>query len=838
MIFPENFEQKVGFDEIRTLLKGRCMSTLGIEWVDSQLKFLSRYEDVREALDQAQDFIRFSEEEDDVYEENFFDVRQALMRIRPERTHMEELELFDLKRSLKSVSDLVDFFRKPSEDEAPKYPALTQMASNVETFPQIVKRIDEVLNKYGKVKDTASPELLQIRHSIEVTTRGISHSLRTLISEAQNEGYIDRDVTPTLRDGRLVIPVAPALKRKIKGIIHDESATGKTVFIEPSVVVDANNRIRELKSQEKREVIRILQELTNSIRPCAPAMLQSLHFLAHIDFLRALASFSVSFGSIVPEVRKYPCMDWVQAIHPLLQQSLQRHGTKQVPLDIVLKEKQHILLISGPNAGGKSVCLKTVGLLQYMLQCGMPVPMRENSVMGIFHDVFISIGDEQDLENELSTYSSHLLGMKVMMKNADAHSLLLIDEFGSGTEPQIGGAMAEAILNRFVENGTYGVITTHYQNLKHYADSKESVVNGAMLYDRAKMQPLFLLRIGHPGSSFAIEIARKIGIPEEVIAYAVDLVGKDYVMSDKYLQDIARDKMYWETKRQKVHTQEKQLQASLANYERELEHFNHERKQVMAKAKEEAQDLLKQSNAKIESTIRAIKEAQAEKEKTREVRQQLDEFKTSLHQNVEEEDRIARKIEKIKRRQQRKTEKKGTALQQLVNTLSTNAATQPKPVEMQAKVRVGAYVRLRGQTTVGRVEFITGKQARVLFGMMHTNVPLARLEVTSKPVENNVSKVSTFVSKQTRDAVYEKKLNFKPEIDLRGMRGDEALDVVSHFIDDAILLEQPQVRILHGTGTGALRTLVRQYLQTVPGVRGFHDEHVQFGGAGITVVEF
>ena len=398
--------------------------------------------------------------------------------------------------------------------------------------------------------------------------------------------------------------------------------------------------------------------------------------------------------------------------------------------------------------------------------------------------------------------------------------------------------MAEAILNRFVENGTYGVITTHYQNLKHFADSTESVVNGAMLYDRAQMQPLFLLRIGHPGSSFAIEIARKIGLPEDVIAYAADLVGKDYVMSDKYLQDIARDKMYWETKRQKVHTQEKQLQASLANYEKELQNFNQERKQVMAKAKEEAQDLLKQSNAKIESTIRASKEAQAEKEKTREVRQQLDEYKNALRQDVEEEDRIARKIEKIKRRQQRKSEKKGSALQQLVSTLSKNASDQPQAAPTQVKVRVGDYVRLKGQTTVGHVEVITGKQARVLFGMMHTNVPLSRLEVTVKPESNNISKVSTFVSKQTRDAVYEKKLNFKSEIDLRGMRGDEALDVVSHFIDDAILLEQSQVRILHGTGTGALRALVRQYLQTVPGVKSFHDEHVQFGGAGITIVEF
>jgi len=839
MIFPNNFEQKIGFTDIRTQLKGRCMSTLGTEWVDNNLQFLSDPEAIRKALAEAEDFRRFALTEDDVYEENFFDVRQALLRIRPERTWMEEIELFDLKRSLKTVCDLVDFFRgSPAEDDTPSpYPALTALAEDVGTFPHVVRRIDEVLNKYGRVKDTASPELLSVRHSIEVTTRSISHNLRQIISEAQSDGYIERDVAPTLRDGRLVIPVAPALKRKIKGIIHDESASGKTVFIEPTAVVEANNKIREMKAAEKREVTRILQELTASIRPAVPAMLDSLHFLGHIDFLRALAGFSETFNCTVPNVKNVPHIDWVQAIHPLLEQTLRRHGVQQVPLDICLRNYQRILLISGPNAGGKSVCLKTVGLLQYMMQCGMPVPLRENSTMGIFRDIFISIGDEQSLENDLSTYSSHLLALKNMMKHAGQYSLLLIDEFGGGTEPQIGGALAEGILDRFVQNQTYGIITTHYQNLKHYAENHPSVVNGAMLYDRSKMQPLFMLRIGHPGSSFAIEIARKIGIPEEVIAYATDLVGKDYVMSDKYLQDIARDKMYWENKRQKVHSKEKQLEETLASYEREMEDFNRQRRAVMAQAKEEAQTLLRKSNAKIENTIRLIREAQAEKEKTRAARKELSEFRESLNESKEEDARITRKIEKIKRRQERKQQKQNKT-QAVAGLIASLAPATPPPAAIPSRpLTVGSYVHLKGQTTVGRIESIDGKVAKVLFGMMHTSVPVSRLAAADPPKTDTVSQVSTFVSKETRDAVYEKKLHFKPEIDLRGMRGDEALDTVTHFIDDAILLEQSHVRILHGTGTGALRQLVRNYLRITPGVKDYHDEHVQFGGSGITVVE-
>ena len=612
MIYPENFERKIGFNEIRTLLKGRCLSSLGTEWVDKELHFMHDFEQIKQALDEAREYKIFEEQTDEEVETEFFDVREALLRARPERTFLEELDLFNLKRSIASVLSYAKLFTQKVDDEALSttdadtennrgqikylYPALGKMACDVAVFPDIIRRIDNILNKYGKVKDTASPELLSLRHQIEITTRGISHSLRSIINEAQTSGYIDRDVTPTLRDGRLVIPVAPALKRKIKGIVHDESATGKTVFIEPSAVVDANNKIRTLRAAERREVIRILQEITIEIRPHIPELISSLHFLAHVDFLRALNAFSNSFGAIVPNIQPKPSISWMRAIHPLLQHSLAKHGGMVVPLDVELRPGQRILLISGPNAGGKSVCLKTVGLLQYMLQCGMPVPAGEDSCPGIFDDIMIDIGDEQSIENDLSTYSSHLQNMKVMMKSANSRSLLLIDEFGGGTEPQIGGAMAQAILKRFIDNLNFGIITTHYQNLKHFAEQTRAVVNGAMLYDSKLMQPLFKLKVGNPGSSFAIEIARKMGIPADVIDYASKLVGKDYVMSDKYVQDIVRNKEYWEAKRRNITLKEQQLESTIARYEREMTDFQLERKRVMADAKAEAKHLIEQSN--------------------------------------------------------------------------------------------------------------------------------------------------------------------------------------------------------------------------------------------------
>jgi DNA mismatch repair protein MutS2 len=716
----------------------------------------------------------------------------------------------------------------------------------VQVFPQLAHRIDAILDKYGKVKDSASPELARIRHELSATAGSVSRSLNAILRNAQSDGVVDKDATPTLRDGRLVIPVAPGLKRKIRGIVHDESATGKTVFIEPTEVVEANNRIRELEGEERREIIHILQQFTEEVRPHCKALLQSYVFLSQIDFIRAKAALAAQFGAVVPEVSRHPLIDWVEAIHPLLKLSLSKHGKTVVPLDIALDATRRILIISGPNAGGKSVCLKTVGLLQYMLQCGMPIPMRDNSKAGTFTSLFIDIGDEQSIEDDLSTYSGHLLNMKVMMKQCDAHSLLLIDEFGGGTEPQIGGALAEAILTRFNRKKAFGVITTHYQNLKHYAEEHEGIINGAMLYDRQQMQALYQLQIGHPGSSFAVEIARKIGIPEEVIKDASDLVGSEYIAADKYLQDIVRDKRYWETKRQNIRLKEKQMDDTVARYEQEIADLHHKRADILAQARTQAEELLGTANAQIENTIRTIKETQADKEKTRSARQELDAFRQEISHTSQSEgspDTIERKMRQLQERRERKERRKEERLREAAAQINAeNSALQQQKIAQQEAMqplRVGDTVRIKGQTAVGTISELEGNNAIVTFGIIRTNIKQNRLERSPMP-NSQVDEVRdyTFISRQTRESIYEKKLNFKPDIDVRGMRGDEAINAVTYFIDDAILLGVSRVRILHGTGTGALRTLIRQYLGTVPSVAHFQDEHVQFGGAGITVVDF
>ena len=818
MFYPLNFEQKTGFDKIRLLVSDKCLSPLGKERV-ADMYFLTDYKTIGDKLEQVDEFVRIQQEEEDFPANYFFDVRYSLKRIRPEGTWLDERELFDLKRSLQTIHDIVRFFR-PAEEEEIKYPALTALSGDILVFPQLIGKIDAILDKFGKIKDSASPELQTIRREITVTMSNISRSLQSILRSAQSEGVVDKDVTPTMRDGRLMIPVAPAFKRKIKGIVHDESATGKTVFIEPEVVVEANNRIRELEGEEKREIIRILTEFTNLIRPLAPDILQSYEFLADIDFIRAKALFALEVGGIRPIVEDTQQVDWVKAVHPLLYLSLKKQHKEVVPLDITLTPEKRLLIISGPNAGGKSVCLKTVGLLQYMMQCGLLVPMHERSRMGIFENLFIDIGDEQSIENDLSTYSSHLTNMKFFVKNCNEKTILLIDEFGSGTEPQIGGAIAEALLHRFNERNSYGVITTHYQNLKHFAEETPGVVNGAMLYDRHLMQPLFKLAIGNPGSSFAIEIARKIGLPEDVIAEASEKVGQDYINMDKYLQDIVRDKRYWESKRQNIRQREKRLEEVIARYEKDLNEVNSQRKEIVKEAKAEAAQILSEANAKIENTIREIKEAQAEKERTKQARAGLQEFKERIGDKQEEDDRIARKMAKLKERSERKKQKQKTSV-------SFNRDV----------IEVGDNVRLKGQTTPGTVLEVQEKDAVVAFGMIKSTVKLDRLEKVSKgQIKKDIQK-STFISEQTSDQMHEKRLRFKQEIDVRGMRGDEALQTVTYFIDDAIQVGAQQVRILHGTGSGILRQLIREYLRSVPGVRDFHDEHVQFGGAGITVVE-
>ncbi len=842
MIYPQNFEQKIGFDQIRQLLREKCLSTLGEERV-TDMAFSDRFGEVEERLDQVTEFVRILQEEDNFPAQYFFDVRPSLKRIRVEGMYLDEQELFDLRRSLETIRDIVHFLQKneDEEDGTSPYPCLKRLAGDITVFPQLIGKINGILSPYGKIKDNASAELARIRRELASTMGNISRSLNSILRNAQSEGVVDKDVTPTMRDGRLVIPVVPALKRKIKGIVHDESASGKTVFIEPAEVVEANNRIRELEGDERREIIRILMEFSNLLRPSIPDVLLSYEFLAEIDFIRAKALFSEQITGLKPAFENKQVLDWTMAVHPLLQLSLAKHGKKVVPLDIELNGQQRILIISGPNAGGKSVCLKTVGLLQYMLQCGLLIPMHERSHAGIFSNIFIDIGDEQSIEDDLSTYSSHLTNMKIMMKNCNERSLILIDEFGGGTEPQIGGAIAEAVLKRFNQKQTFGVITTHYQNLKHFAEDHEGVVNGAMLYDRHLMQALFQLQIGNPGSSFAVEIARKIGLPEDVIADASEIVGSEYINADKYLQDIVRDKRYWEGKRQTIRQREKHMEETIARYQTEIEELQKSRKEILRKAKEEAEQLMQEANARIENTIRTIKEVQAEKEKTRQVRQELNDFRESMDALAakEQEEKIARKIEKLKEKQNRKKEKKADKGQE--NTLSAQALAEQqarKEAERLAAIVPGSNVKIKGQTSVGEVLEINGKNATVAFGSIKTTVKLDRLERTNaQPKQADVSAKSTYISSQTQDSMYEKKLNFKQDIDVRGMRGDEALQAVTYFIDDAILVGMSRVRILHGTGTGILRTLIRQYLQTVPGVSRFADEHIQFGGAGITVVD-
>ncbi len=843
MIYPRNFEEKIGFHEIRALLKGRCMSSLGKERVD-EMAFTREVDVIRELLQQTKEFRLLQNEHDDFPLNFFFDVRESVARLRLEGTHMEEEELFDLKRSLETIIAIVKFLRNnenddENENENHPYPSLYRLTEGIVIFPQLVQRIDQILDKFGKIKDTASTELARIRKELTKMEGSVSRTLYNILRTAQSEGLVEKDITPTLRDGRLVIPIAPSMKRRISGIVHDESATGKTLFIEPTEVVEANNHIRELEHDERKEIIRILTEFANDIRPHISDIVNSYRLLAEVDFIRAKVEMGKQFQSIEPIIKNHPHMDWIRAIHPLLEMTLTKQNKHVVPLDIELN-RGRLLIISGPNAGGKSVCLKTVGLLQYMLQCGLPIPISERSTCGIFDHIMIDIGDEQSIENDLSTYSSHLLNMKNMMKQANDRTLLLIDEFGTGTEPTIGGAIAEAVLKQFCKKKAWGVITTHYQNLKHFADEHEGVVNGAMLYDRKEMQAQFQLAIGRPGSSFAIEIARKTGIPEEVIKDASDIVGTDYIQSDKYLQDIVRDKRYWENKRQTIHQHEKRLEVKGEKLEADLQEIDQERKAILRRAKEQAEELLQETNKRIENAIREIRESQAEKEETRRIREELNAFSKDLADidTKAEDEKIARKIKQIQERKERR-EKRKKEKEQGARSKHTTDAQKPTEKVLQ----VGDTVRIKGLTSVGTIEAIDGKNATVIFGGMRTKMRAERLEhttPTAAKTEGQQKYEDFFVNKNsqmTRNTIDEHRNQFKQDIDVRGMRADEALNQVQYFIDDAILVGVGRVRILHGKGNGILRQLIRQYLQTIPNVSGFRDEHVQFGGAGITVVD-
>lgn len=815
MIYPKNFESKVGFDTIRKVLEGHCMSTLGI-FHCKNMCYSNHYDTVLRQLEETNEFLSIITTQAEFPLNDFHDVTPALNSIRALGSYMPTEELFRLRKSLGTIGAISTFFSRRDEEGNTPYPRLSELCSGIISFNHITKEIDIILDKFGNIKDNASPELYSIKKAIQATTASINGILRRIITEGKLSGILDNDVSPSVRDGRLVIPVAPMNKRKIQGIVHDESATGKTVYIEPGEIVEANNTIRELEAEMKREIIRILTEIANLIRPHIDEMLVSYDILGQIDFIRSKALFAQDLDCNMPHLEHLPQIEWYHAIHPTLFLSLREHGKEVVPLDIKLDGNDRILLISGPNAGGKSVCLKTVGVIQYMTQCGILPPLYANSHIGIFDNIFIDIGDEQSLENDLSTYSSHITNMKHFLLKANHSTIVLIDEFGGGTEPQIGGAIAQAILHQLNEKKTFGVITTHYQNLKTFAEDSDGIVNGAMLYDRGKMQPLFKLSMGYPGSSFAIEIARKIGLPQDVVNEAIDIVGNDYVNMDKYLLDIARDRRYWENKRQEIHAKQKKIDSIIEKYNAQAENLNKERREIIHAARQEAKELLKKSNSTIERTIHDIKRAQAEKEQTKEIRRQLDEFKSRLLQEAKSVENEIKTIPQKGKKQK--------------NNI-TSAPTSTKDTTFA----INDFVTMEGNSTIGQILSIDNKYATVAFGLLKTKVEIKKLlksQAKSLPKQEK-----SFVSRTTTDEMRNRQLNFKQEIDVRGMRADEAIQAVTYFIDDATQFSARQVRILHGTGTGILKVRIREYLNAIPNVKSYRDEHVQFGGAGITVVE-
>ena len=784
MTYPSNIEQKIDFQVIRDSIKGCCTSSLGRERVE-QMQWLNHYPDIQSLLQHLREMIALltdpalSFPHGDIY-----DLREALSRIRIEGLFMDESELFSLSKMLDYTAQLERFF--VTLDKA-KYPILS--SSLIASSPNnLIASIDRILDRYGKMRDNASPELARIRKEISASQGSVSRALNAILRQAQADGILDKDAAPTMREGRLVLPVPPAYKRKIGGIVHDESATGKTVFIEPQQVVEANNRIRELEGEERRERMRILMAITAEIRPQVPEIFATQDYLAEVDFLRAKALFALDIHAIVPELHDRPFIHWCEAYHPVLLLNFRRQGKTVIPLTLTLDKSNRILVISGPNAGGKSVCLKTVALLQYMLQCGLAVPMHEASQMGVFSRLMLDIGDEQSIEDDLSTYSSHLRNMKHFVRNANGHTLLLIDEFGTGTEPMIGGAIAEAVLSQLNEQHAFGVVTTHYSNLKHLAERTDGIINGAMLYDRGQLKPLFQLSIGQAGSSFAVEIARQIGLPESIIQRATDIVGEEHIDYDKHLQDIARDKRYWENKRQNIRQKEKHLEEKIAHYEEQMAGIKAKKRAILEEANAEAADLLRKSNATIERTIREIKEAKAEKKATQAARQKVETLKIKVENQTSKTSKVS----------------------------TTSRASEA------SKTRAKQNNVLRD---LSELKVLTKTPAKLI---QESNTPKPKM-----------------VSSNVADELRRKKLNFKRELDIRGLRVDEALEILIAYIDDALMVNAEQVSILHGTGTGALKQVVRDYLserqksmrRLKSGDISFHDGDPDRGGAGITIVE-
>ena len=816
MVYPHNFEEKTGFSTLRSLIADNCSCPLGRQWC-AEMTFSDNFDEVHRRLSRVNELLSIINAGVAIPAAAMHDVTPQLRSLKAEGSYVDAASLYKIKSSLETISALRAFFlAKDAEDgDAPAYPHLAEAFRPMASFPSVVDAIAAAVDRHGEIKDTASPELASIRTALRRVSSSMSGIMRRVIERSAGEGIVSSDTAPALRDGRLVIPVPAGVKRRLQGIIHDESATGKTVFIEPAEVVEANNRLRELAGEEHREIVRILQTVAAQIRPCIPEMLESYALLGLFDFIRAKATLARDLGGQMPVLEREPQIEFYHAVHPVLALSLKAQGREVVPLSLRLDRDRRILVISGPNAGGKSVTLKTVGIIQYMAQCGVLPTLYSNSHVSVFENLLIDIGDEQSIENDLSTYSSHLRNMKEFLRAATPRTLILIDEMGSGTEPVMGGALAQSILARLNELKVMGIVTTHYQNLKTFADSTPGVINGAMLYDRQRMAPLFELSVGSPGSSFALEIARKTGFPQQVIEEAQRLVGEDYVNNDKYMLDIARDRRYWSNKRLSVKEKEHKLDKVLASYDEALAELRARKAAILADARREARELLSGSNAALEKTILEIRRNQADKEKTRQLRRELEEYKQQLADDSA--DTSLAEIRAPRRHNRRKAPKA--------------AAAEAAPKALEAPLAAGNFVKMEGSAVPGEIISIEGKKAEVAFGQLRTHVPLAKLKRTeARP------KATETPHRPLDDGSRQRRLNFRQEIDLRGQTVDEALQAVTYFIDDAHQFAVSQVRILHGTGTGALRQAIRQLLQSIPVVKSFHDEDVRFGGAGITVV--
>ncbi len=825
MIYPPTFEQKIGFDRLREQVAALCTMRAARGLLAAEGFTTSAREIVRR-LSLADEMRLLLEMNPDFPGGDYPDMDHVVAKLRVEGAFLDVEEVVTLRRALAMVGQLVAFIGARGQ----QYPALYDLTRGVEAFPAIVQRIDAIIDPFCAVRDGASPELAEIRRAIREREGQAAKRLQQVLAAAKSAGIVDADAQLSVRDGKTVIPVSAANKRKLNGFIHDESATGRTFYVEPVEVVELNNELRELEYAERREIVRILTEFTETVRPDAELIAASGDYLAEVDMLRAKGRWASANGCVKPIVSTDDRLVLKDARHPLLQQTLRAQGREIVPLTMQLDKRKRILVISGPNAGGKSVCLKTTGIVQYMFQCGFPVPASEISELPVFGSIFIDIGDEQSIDNDLSTYSSHLVNMKNMLSGASDRTLVLIDEFGSGTEPTIGGAIAEAILEQLLERGCYGVITTHYANIKYYAASTDGIANGAMTFDVQHIRPLFRLETGKPGSSFAVEIARKIGLPEEIIRSAAEKAGSEHINLEKQLREIARDKHYWEQKRDRIRLTDRKVEELEQSYAEQLAKIRAERQEILKKAKQEAQALIADANRQIENTIRTIRETQAEKETTRLARKELDDFRAAAEQAdaAERDAEIAREIERIERRRQRRAERKA---QRGEAAAPGSAPEPPKKREVEA----GSKVRMLGQEMVGEVRAVKGKKAQVAFGQILTTVDKALLTVVSNNEYREATRPTTVRTVVSAD-ISARKLAFRDHIDVRGMRSIEALDAVQQFIDDALMVGVSSVTILHGKGTGALKEEIRRYLRTVPEVESAVDEHADRGGAGITVV--